>query len=202
MSFTDEEILSQLEKTADGEYITPQTDLWQIDPQGMIEDGNAWRVDNVYSYQRLVDYPVFSSEAAAKRSIRSAEQMAADRITDLESHIVGMQVKAESDQKLIKQQVAQIKSLKDTVHEQRAADKQTYSLACWAAKHEVSLKFSRRYEHIPYEQDSSREMVMELQTPATSSTQLISRGDNVPSIGTLFQDALLKLRDVQEALKG
>jgi cephalosporin hydroxylase len=122
MSFTPEEILSQLEKTEDGEYITPQTELWQIDPESMVEDGNAWRVDNVYSYQRLVDYPVFSSEAAAKRSIRSAERSirsAEQRIKDLESHIVGLQGKAESDAKLIKQQVDQIKALLDALHEQR-----------------------------------------------------------------------------------
>jgi len=287
MSFTDAEILSQLEKTEDGEYITPQTELWQIDPQSMIEDGNAWRVDNNYSYQRLVDFPVFSSEAAAKRSIRDASQVVADqyehvrnlachlaellaavtsaghwsndgesytmygdtyhpsliesiveqlqcvddllddeehvslakqvsepvvraepaeadtqRIKDLESHIVGMQVKAESDLKIIKQKTDQIKALQEALHEQRAADKQTYSLACWAAKHEVKLQFYRRYSHIPYDQDTNREMVMELQTPAASSTQLISRGDNVPSMGKLFQDALMTLRDTQESLKG
>lgn len=79
MKFTDEEILAQLEKTADGEYITPQTELWQIDPEGMIEEGGAWRVDNVFSYQRLDDDPVFSSQAAAKRSIRDASQVAADQ---------------------------------------------------------------------------------------------------------------------------
>ena len=224
MSFTDEEILAQLLKTADGEYITPQTELWQIDPEGMIEEGGAWRVDNVFSYQRLDDYPVFSSQAAAKRSIRDASQVAADqyehvknlvgclaellaavtsaghwsndgesytfygdthghifiesiieklkladelldtdghvsfveqvpsrvitmgaepairktpltpslsepwhndadlaRIKDLESHIVGRQVKAESREKLIKQQVAHSKSLQEALHEARAA---------------------------------------------------------------------------------
>jgi hypothetical protein len=115
MSFTPEEILSQLEKTEDGEYITPQTVLWQIDPEERIGTDNPWRVDTVYSYQRLVDYPVFSSEVAAKLSLRSAEQ----RIKDLESHIVGMQVKAESDAKLIKQQVDQIKALQEALHEQR-----------------------------------------------------------------------------------
>jgi hypothetical protein len=40
------------------------------------------------------------------------------RIKDLESHIVGMQVKAESDAKLIKQQVDQIKALRDALHGQ------------------------------------------------------------------------------------
>jgi len=140
MSFTDEEILSQLQKTADGEYITPETELWQIDP-------GAWRVDNVFSFQQVDDHPIFSSEAAAKRSIRDDSQVAADqcehvksltgcltellaatrsalpeqRLKDLESHIVGMQVRAENDAILIKQQAAQIKSLQDTVSYYKAA---------------------------------------------------------------------------------
>ena len=121
MSFTDEEILSQLQKTEDGEYITPETELWQIDP-------GAWRVDNVFSFQRLDDHPIFSSEAAAERSIRDDSQVAADqyeqRLKDLESHIVGMQVKAENDARLI-QQLVGWRSLQDALHEQRDVFQET-----------------------------------------------------------------------------
>ena len=85
MKPTPEEILAQLDRTEDGEYITPQTNLWQIDPKGKISGGSAWRVDRSWSFQKRDGYLLFSSEAAALRSVRSASETAAEDMKSLVS---------------------------------------------------------------------------------------------------------------------
>jgi hypothetical protein len=85
MKLTPEEILAQLDRTEDGEYITPQTKLWQIDPKGKISGGSAWRVDRSWSFQKRDGYLLFSSEEAALRSVRSASETAAENMKSLVS---------------------------------------------------------------------------------------------------------------------
>jgi len=135
------------------------------------------------------------------------------RIKDLESHIVVMQVKAESDQRIIEQQKRLIKKHEQTIYDSRKVqeeqikqltetadaqrDPDSHGLACWAAKHDVTLKFYRQNSHIPYDHDTSRQMILELATADAASTQLVKNKDSFP-LGTLFQRGLIQLREVQD----
>jgi len=62
-------IVSQLEVTADGVVITPKTQLWQIDPDRMLNDGEPWKC-YAKSVFRVHDLTVFSTKEAALNSTK------------------------------------------------------------------------------------------------------------------------------------
>lgn len=64
-------VVDQLDRTADGVPITPQTELWQICPSGFIEDGHPWQCGpEGWTFNRVSDLPVFSSPEAARNSLK------------------------------------------------------------------------------------------------------------------------------------
>lgn len=58
-------IIDKLPKTEDGVPISPDMEVWQIDPKGMVNYGHPWR--STYDGPRFVPhYPFYSTREAAE----------------------------------------------------------------------------------------------------------------------------------------
>jgi hypothetical protein len=59
-----QDIVDELDKTADGVPITPKTELWQAHPSWT----HPWLCSQAHSYRRDSDKPVYSTEEAAREA--------------------------------------------------------------------------------------------------------------------------------------